>query len=56
MAQGITFLPLAVDTLGGWHTAALDTNNRLGRQVARNVGREEKPKKGNNMGKSLNIL
>ena len=40
-AEGITFLPLAVDTLGGWHPAALDTINRLGRQVARNVGRED---------------
>ena len=41
-AEGITFLPLAVDTLGGWHFAALDTINRLGRQMARNVGREDK--------------
>ena len=40
-AEGITFLPLAVDTLGGWHPAALDTINRLGRQLARNVGRED---------------
>ena len=40
-AEGITFLPLAVNTLGGWHPAALDTTNRLGRQVARNVGRED---------------
>ena len=39
-AEGITFLPLAVDTLGGWHPATLDTINRLG-QVARNVGRED---------------
>ena len=40
-AEGIMFLPLAVDTLGGWHPAALDSINRLGRQVARNVGRED---------------
>ena len=39
-AEGITFLPLAVDTLGGWHSADLETINGLGRQVARNVGRE----------------
>ena len=39
--EGITFLPLAVETLGGWHTAALDFISRLGRQVARNVGKED---------------
>ena len=39
--EGITFLPLAVDTLGGWHPAALDSIRRLGRQVARNVGKED---------------
>ena len=39
--EGITFLPLAVDTLGGWHPAALDSIRRLGSQVARNVGKED---------------
>lgn len=37
--EGITFLPLAVDTLGGWHPEALDVITRLGRQLARNVGK-----------------
>ena len=40
-AEGITFLPLAVDTLGGWHPTALETITRLGRQLARNVGKED---------------
>ena len=39
--EGITFLPLAVETLGGWHTSALDSIRRLGRKVARNVGKED---------------
>ena len=39
--EGITFTPLALDTLGGWHPVALATINRLGSQLAKNVGREE---------------
>ena len=39
--EGITFTPLAVDTLGGWHPVALATINRLGSQLAKNVGKEE---------------
>ena len=39
-AEGISFVPLAVDTLGGWHPSALPIITRLGRQVASNVGRE----------------
>ena len=38
-AEGMSFLPLAVDTLGGWHPEALDVIIKLGRQLARNVGR-----------------
>lgn len=37
--EGMSFLPLAVDTLGGWHPEALDVIIKLGRQLARNVGR-----------------
>ena len=37
--EGITFLPMAVDTLGGWHPEALAIIKRLGRQLARNVGK-----------------
>jgi hypothetical protein len=39
-AAGNTFLPLAVDTLGGWHPSALSIITRLGCQVASNVGKE----------------
>ena len=39
-AEGIVFVPLAVDTLGGWHPSALVFLARLGRQVASNVGKE----------------
>ena len=40
-AEGIAFVPMAVDTFGGWHGAALDVVQKLGRQVARQVGKEE---------------
>ena len=39
--EGLVFLPLAVDTLGGWHEEALEVINKLGRQLARVVGRDE---------------
>ena len=39
--EGIHFLPVAVDTLGGWHPSALATIKKLGGQLARNVGRED---------------
>ena len=39
--EGIAFVPLAVDTLGGWHPTALSSITKLGRQLARNVGRED---------------
>ena len=34
-------IPLAVDTFGGWHKVALETLAKLGRQLARVVGRDE---------------
>ena len=40
-AEGIAFVPMAVDTFKGWHGAALDVLQKLGRQVARQVGKEE---------------
>ena len=40
-AEGICFIPLAVDTFGGWHGAALDVLTKLGRQLARQLGKEE---------------
>ena len=39
--EGITFIPMAVDTLGGWHPVALETITRLGRHLARNIGKED---------------
>ena len=40
-AEGITSLPLAVDTLGVRHSSALDTINRLGRQLVGNMEKED---------------
>ena len=39
--EGIAFIPLAVDTLGGFHKEGLTTVAKLGRQLARATGREE---------------
>lgn len=40
-AEGITFIPLAVDSFGGWHGAALDVFSKLARQLFRQLGKEE---------------
>jgi hypothetical protein len=40
-AEGLSFLPLAVDSYGGWHTRSLEALTKLGRQVARVVGKRE---------------
>ena len=39
--EGIAFIPVAVDTLGGFHREGLKTVTKLGRQLARAAGREE---------------
>ena len=39
--QGIHFQPLPVETLGGWHPQAVPVLTKLGRQLARQTGREE---------------
>ena len=39
--MSITFTPLALETLRGWHPVALATINRLGSQLAKYVGKEE---------------
>ena len=39
--EGLEFAPMAVDTFGGWHPAALKTLSKLGRQLAQVSGREE---------------
>ena len=38
---GIHFLPLAVEVLGGWHPEAVVAITKLGKQLARHLGREE---------------
>ena len=38
---GVEFIPLAVETWGGWHPPALETIKMLSRQLARQVGRDE---------------
>ena len=40
-AEGIAFLPMAVDTFGGWHKEGLAILTKLGRQLARAVGKLE---------------
>ena len=40
-AEAITILPLAVDSFGGWHKVGLKTITRLGRQLARNLVKDE---------------
>ena len=35
------FIPLAMDTVGGWHKVALEMLANLGRHLARVVGRNE---------------
>ena len=40
-AEGLSFLPLAVDSYGGWHPRSLEALTKLGRQVARVVGKRE---------------
>ena len=39
--EGITFVPLAVDTFRGWHQSALEVLSKLGRQLARANGKRE---------------
>ena len=39
--QGIVFLPLAVESLGGWHKAAIAEVKKLGSALARHSGEDE---------------
>ena len=41
MRQGIAFLPLAVESFGGWHSAAVGEVKKLGAALARQTGQEE---------------
>ena len=40
-AEGIEFIPLIVDTFGGWHKESLEVVSKLGRQVSRQTRKEE---------------
>ena len=39
--QGIHFVPLPVETLGGWHPQAIQVIRKICRQLARQTGRED---------------
>ena len=39
-AEGLAYVPMAVDAFGGWHPLALDTISRLALDLARNTNRE----------------
>ena len=39
--EGISFVPLPMETLGGWHSHAEANITRLARQLARHTGRED---------------
>ena len=39
--EGIAFIPLPVETLGGWHDKAVDQVRKLARAQARSTGQEE---------------
>lgn len=40
-AQGIAFLPMVAESLGGWHSAAEREVRKLGAALARHTGQEE---------------
>ena len=40
-AQGIVFVPLAVESLGAWHKSVITEIKKLGSSLARHTGEEE---------------
>ena len=42
--QGIKFIPLAVESLGGWHELAVREIKKLAAALARQSGQEERSK------------
>ena len=44
--QGLVFLPLAAQALGGWHEVAIGQIDKLGAALARQTGQEEGEAKG----------
>ena len=41
LSEGIAFIPLPVETLGGWHEKAVDQIKKLARALGRSTGKEE---------------
>ena len=39
--QGIAFIPIVAESLGGWHQVALEQFQKLGSALARHTGQEE---------------
>ena len=39
--QGLSFIPIAADTLGGWHKVAIEQIKKLGAAIARHRGEDE---------------
>ena len=39
--QGIAFIPIVAESLGGWHQIALEQFRKLGSALARHTGQEE---------------
>ena len=39
--QGIAFIPVVAESLGGWHQVALDQFRKLGSALARHTGQDE---------------
>ena len=39
--EGLAFIPLPVETLGGWHKKAVEQLRRIARAQARSTGKEE---------------
>ena len=42
--EGIVFLPLAVESLGGWHSVAVEQVTKLAAALARHTGEDEQEK------------
>ena len=55
-AEGITFIPLAVDSFGGRHGAALDVFSKLARQLFRQLGKEEEEEVTRQLMQRLSII
>ena len=39
-AQNLAYVPVAIDTFGGWHSLALETINKLSQELARATDNE----------------